>query len=80
MEQAIILFFRLLSWVVIISVVLGYFLPPYHALRQALDRVVEPMLAPIRRLLPSTGILDFSPLVLLILLQLLSVVIVNAFR
>ncbi|MBX3046537.1 MAG: YggT family protein [Anaerolineales bacterium] len=80
MEQAIALIFDILSWIVIIDVVLGYFMDPYHPLRRALDRIVEPMLAPIRRLLPPTGMLDFSPLILLILLQLLSVVVINAFR
>lgn len=80
MEFAITLLFRILSWIVIINVVLSYFVDPYHPLRRALDRIVEPMLAPIRRILPSTGMLDFSPLVLLILLQLLSTIVINAFR
>lgn len=80
MEQAISLFFRMLSWIVIIDILLGYFLAPYHPLRQALDRVVEPMLAPIRRFVPQMGMFDFSPLVLLILLQILSAVVINAFR
>jgi YggT family protein len=39
--------------------------------------VTEPMLAPIRRFLPQTGMIDFSPLILLLitgfLLQLLRV-------
>ena len=33
--------------------------------------VTEPFLAPIRRVLPSTGMLDLSPLVVLIVLSLL---------
>jgi len=31
--------------------------------------LVAPLLDPIRRLIPSTGMLDFSPLVLIILVQ-----------
>lgn len=31
--------------------------------------ITEPVLAPVRRLLPSAGGLDFSPIVVLILLQ-----------
>jgi YggT family protein len=42
---------------------------PYHPVRQALGSVVEPLLAPIRRLMPQTGMLDFSPMVLIILVQ-----------
>lgn len=80
MEQGITLLFRVLSWIVIVDILLGYFLAPYHPLRQALDRIVEPMLAPIRRFVPPMGMFDFSPLVLLILLQILNAVIINAFR
>jgi len=33
------------------------------------------MLAPIRRILPSTGMFDFSPLVLIILLQVIEYIL-----
>jgi len=36
-----------------------------------LDRLMEPILDPIRRVLPTYGNLDFSPLVLLLILYLL---------
>ncbi len=43
---------------------------PYHHIWGPLLRVVhqltEPMLAPIRRLLPQTGMIDWSPMVLII--------------
>jgi YggT family protein len=55
---------------VFIWVVITWVLPPYHPLREALDRVVEPMLAPIRRVLPMTGSIDFSPMILIILIEL----------
>ena len=67
--------FRLLSLVVIIKVVLSYFMSPYHPVREFIDRLVEPLLAPIRRILPPTGMIDFSPLVLIILLQVLNVLL-----
>lgn len=34
-----------------------------------LTRLVEPALNPIRRILPQTGMMDFSPLVLLLIIQ-----------
>ncbi len=71
MTATIIFFFRLLSWLVIAKVILSYFMSPYHPIRETIDRAVEPMLAPIRNLLPFTGGLDFSPIILIILLQLL---------
>ena len=66
-----------ITWLVIIKVVLSYFMSPYHPIRQSIDSVVEPLLAPIRRILPQTGMIDFSPLVLIILLQVLEVVLRN---
>ncbi|HSB90328.1 MAG TPA: YggT family protein [Anaerolineales bacterium] len=69
-----------LSLVVLVDVVLSYFLPPYHPVKQALDSVVEPMLAPIRRLLPSVGMFDFSPVVLIILIQVVESVLIQILR
>jgi len=65
------------TWVVIASVLLSYFVDPYNPIRQALDRIVNPFLAPIRRMMPtSMGGLDFSPMILILLVWLLSRLIV----
>ena len=66
-----------ITWLVIVKVILSYFMSPYHPIRESIDRIVEPLLAPIRRILPQTGIIDFSPLVLIILLQVLEFVLRN---
>lgn len=63
---------QLLVLLVIIAVILSYFMNPYHPIRRSIDGVVEPMLSPIRRVMPSLGGLDFSPLVLILLIQLIS--------
>lgn len=68
---------QLLVLLVIVSVILSYFMDPYHPIRRAIDGVVEPMLAPIRRIVPNIGMLDFSPLVLIILIQLLSNILIR---
>jgi len=68
---------QLLVLLVIASVILSYFLDPYHPVRQTLDRIVEPMLMPIRRVVPLIGMFDFSPLILIILIQILSSALVN---
>ena len=67
--------FTALTWSVIINALLSYFMSPYHPLRMALNRIVEPVLAPIRQIMPQTGMIDFSPLVLIILLQLIEFVL-----
>ena len=56
--------------IIIASVVLSYFMSPYDTIRQTVDRFVNPLLNPIRKILPPMGMFDFSPLVLIILLQL----------
>jgi YggT family protein len=66
---------QLVILVVIIQTVLTYFLSPYHPIRQLIDRFVDPMLMPIRRVLPPLGMLDFSPLVLIILLEVIDSVL-----
>jgi YggT family protein len=45
----------------------------YNAINQLLD----PVLRPIRNLLPRTGAIDFSPLVLIILLNIVLIVLSN---
>ena len=45
---------------------------------QSINALLEPILNPIRRVLPSTGAIDFSPLVVIILLQVMLIVLENA--
>lgn len=44
---------------------------------RVLVQVTEPILAPIRRLLPNTGMLDFSPMVVILILVVISWAIRN---
>jgi YggT family protein len=68
---------QLLVLLVFISVILSYFMDPYHPIRRGVDNIVEPMLSPIRRVVPLVGMLDFSPLVLILLIQLLKSLLVT---
>ena len=68
---------QLLILLVFIASILSFFMSPYHPVRETLDRLVNPMLAPIRRLIPTAGGLDFSPLILIILIQLIAGVVVK---
>lgn len=69
--------FQVLVLIIIVQSILTFFLSPYHPVRQTMDHFVEPLLAPIRRWLPPMGGLDFSPLVLIILLQVLNWLLVS---
>jgi YggT family protein len=44
---------------------------------QMLHDITEPIVGPVRRIMPSTGMMDFSPLVALILLQILETLLVR---
>ena len=63
---------QLLVLLVIVSVILSYFMDAYHPIRRSIDGVVQPMLDPIRRVVPLIGALDLSPLILIILIQIVA--------
>jgi YggT family protein len=69
---------QVITILVLAKVILSYFMSPYHPIRETIDRLVNPFLEPIRRIMPSTGMIDFSPLILLVLLQLLRRVVLSA--
>jgi len=62
---------------VIIAVILSYVMDPYHPVRRFVDSIVEPMLMPIRRVVPLVGMLDLSPIVLIILIRIVFNLILN---
>ncbi len=41
----------------------------------SINALLEPLLSPIRRRMPATGAIDFSPLVLIIVLQIILIVL-----
>ncbi|MEA3327640.1 MAG: YggT family protein [Chloroflexota bacterium] len=70
----------LLTLLIILNTLVSYFLSPYHPIRSVLDKILEPMLAPIRRLIPPTFGFDFSPVVLIILLQVINAILIALIR
>jgi YggT family protein len=72
------LLLNVLFWIIIIQVILSWLLA-FNVLNTssngvrtfavALDRVTAPLYRPIRRILPDFGGLDFSPLVVLLLIE-----------
>lgn len=66
-----------LSLVVLADIIVSFVVSPLHPVRRVLDNIVNPMLAPIRRFLPPIGMLDFSPVVLIILVQLIKDILIR---
>lgn len=68
---------NLIVFLVIIDSILSFFLNPFHPMRSALDRVLYPLLAPIRRIVPPAGMFDLSPLILIIMVELVSYALIS---
>jgi YggT family protein len=66
-----------LTFIIFVDIIVSYFLSPYHPVRRALDSIVQPMLAPIRRLMPTTGMFDFSPLVLIFVIWIVERILIS---
>ena len=72
------LLLNVLFWIIIIQVILSWLLAfnvlntgsnGVRTVAVALDRITAPLYRPIRRILPDFGGLDFSPLVILLLIE-----------
>ena len=82
--QVALFLLNVLWWVIVLQVILSWLIA-FNVLNTssegvrrflaALDRFLDPLYRPIRKILPDFGGLDFSPLVLLLIISLLSRVI-----
>ncbi len=64
---------EVLSLVIIARVIVSWFSPsPTNRLAIILYQVTEPLLAPLRRIIPRVGMFDSTPLVAIIVLQFLA--------
>jgi YggT family protein len=67
-------------WVLIIRAVLSWISPGTNPIEAVLHQLSEPMLAPIRRILPAMGGLDLSILVVLLGLQFCQILLADVLR
>lgn len=75
----------IVSTAVLVQVVLGLLIafnvvnlhnPLVSGIWQALNAILEPLLRPIRRVMPNTGFLDLSPMALLVLIRIVIILLV----
>jgi YggT family protein len=83
--QILDLLLSVLMWIIIIQAVLSWLVAfnvvntSNDFVRQvlyALSRMTEPFYRPIRRIMPDFGALDFSPLVVLLIIQILRSIVI----
>jgi YggT family protein len=71
-------FIQILVWAIIARALLSWFpIDQNSPIYQALWRVTEPIIDPIRRVLPSNGMIDLSPLIAIIVLIVMGQLIWN---
>ncbi len=77
----------ILFWIILIQVILSWLLAfnvlntssaGVRTFAHALDRITAPLYRPIRKIMPDFGGLDFSPIVLIILIQIAHMLLYGA--
>ena len=65
-------------FIIIVQVIISWVNPnAYNPITTIMYQISEPILKPIRQFIPSSGGLDFSPLVALIIINLLMILIIS---
>ncbi len=65
------------TWLIIIAIVMSYFVSPFHPIRRTIDGLINPLLNPIRKVVPPLGGFDFSPIVLVLLVRVIETLLVS---
>ncbi len=79
MANVLDIIFTIYSFIVIIAAVISWVNPsPYNLVVRFLYRVTEPLLRPIRKLLPFRLPVDISPLILLLLIYFLQKFLISS--
>ncbi|EPJ82260.1 MULTISPECIES: YggT family protein [Pseudomonas] len=72
------LFLKIFFFALIISVILSWVAPASHNPgAEMVNQICEPMLAPLRKILPNLGGLDISPILAFMVLKLLDMLVIN---
>lgn len=68
-----------LTTAIFLRAIFSWFVPPGsdNVIMRFLREITEPILAPIRKIMPSMGMLDLSPFVAMILLQVVGSMVVG---
>jgi len=62
-------------WLLLVSVVLSWISPGHHPVTVLIHQLAEPVLAPFRRLMPSMGGLDLSPIIAFLAIQVVQILL-----
>lgn len=72
------MFIQVLTWAIVARSLLSWFpIDQSSPLYQLLFRITEPLIEPIRRVLPNTGMMDLSPLAAIVMLIVMGQLVAN---
>lgn len=81
LERIVYIIFQVMIWLVAIRCILSFIRhDPYQPIIRFIYEVTEPIMAPFRRLMPTAGGIDFSPMVVFFVLQLLQSLVLGIVR
>lgn len=71
---------QVLAFIIFLRAILSWFaISPYNPIVVFLDRITEPILSPLRRVVPRIGMIDITPMVAIVLLLIIASLI-GAYR
>lgn len=86
MIQLVELFFYLLNLAIFARILLSWLpiagirVDPYNPIVRLLHDITDPILEPFRRIIPPIGMIDISPIVAIIVLQVVQSIIIEMLR
>ena len=74
--------FQVLTFAIFIRAILSWFTmgsrnPLLMSIYRVFIQITEPILAPLRRIIPMVGMVDITPIIAILLLQIIALVLLN---
>jgi YggT family protein len=75
------LLFQILIFAILIRALISWFpIPPTSPIIRLLDDITEPILSPLRKIVPRLGMMDITPIVAMVGLSILQQILVSGLR
>lgn len=75
------LFFKLFFWGLLIMVIVSWIAPNnYNPAVELLKQIIEPLMSPIRKIMPDMGGMDISPIIAFLLINVFEIILVTFAR
>jgi YggT family protein len=69
----VVILLQLLMWAIIIRAILSWFpISPSNPIIVILNYITEPVIAPLRRIVPRIGMIDLTPFVAIVILMIIT--------